>query len=82
MKNFICLLIAFIMLSVCKTTAQYTPNLPNAPNISKKNNNNPCDPKINVRCSPEGDDWQVEKRAVAKIYRPDGTPFCTGTLLI
>lgn len=37
---------------------------------------------ININCS-EGDDWQEEKRGVARIAikRPDGSYWCTGSLV-
>ncbi len=39
--------------------------------------------EVNVNCSPEGDDWQVQKRAVVKIvvkvFR--GSYMCTGALV-
>ncbi len=35
---------------------------------------------VNINCSPEGDNWQTEKRAVCKIII-SGTGLCSGTLL-
>ncbi|PLW99617.1 MAG: hypothetical protein C0594_16845, partial [Marinilabiliales bacterium] len=41
----------------------------------------PC--QVNVNCSPEGDNWQDQKRGVAEIFVIDGWSggFCTGTLI-
>lgn len=36
--------------------------------------------QTDVRCSPEGDDWQDEKKGVAMIV-VDGTRICTGSLV-
>ena len=36
--------------------------------------------QVNVNCSPEGDDWQDEKRGVAKIV-VNGSGLCSGSLL-
>ena len=36
---------------------------------------------INVNCSPEGDNWQKEKNAVALAIVDNGTRMCTGSLL-
>lgn len=36
--------------------------------------------QVNVNCSPEGDNWQVEKRSVAKMII-NGTGLCTGALV-
>lgn len=36
--------------------------------------------QVNVNCSPEGDDWQMEKRAVAMIV-VDGHRSCSGSLI-
>lgn len=38
----------------------------------------PC--QVDVNCSPEGDNWQTEKKSVAR-YMIDGTRVCTGTLV-
>lgn len=38
----------------------------------------PC--QVNVNCSPEGDDWQDEKKGVAKIIM-DGLYLCSGSLI-
>lgn len=40
--------------------------------------NNGC--QVGINCSPEGDDWQTEKKAVCKILI-GGTSFCSGVLL-
>lgn len=39
--------------------------------------------EVNVNCSPEGDNWQNQKRGVARIYVKEGSSFfwCTGTLI-
>ncbi len=39
--------------------------------------------EVNVNCSPEGDDWQDEKRGVARILLKAGSQYgyCTGTLI-
>lgn len=36
--------------------------------------------QVNVNCSPEGDDWQMEKRAVAFMI-VNGYRYCTGSLI-
>lgn len=36
--------------------------------------------QVNVNCSPEGDNWQVQKRGVARILL-NGSGLCTGSLL-
>ncbi len=36
--------------------------------------------QVNVNCSPEGDDWQDEKKAVARILI-NGVETCTGSLI-
>ncbi len=36
--------------------------------------------QVNVNCSPEGDNWQTEKRSVARIV-VNGSSLCTGTLI-
>ena len=36
--------------------------------------------QVNINCSPEGDDWQVEKKAVARIII-NGIETCTGSLI-
>lgn len=36
--------------------------------------------QVNVNCSPEGDNWQVEKKSVARIV-VNGSALCTGTLI-
>ncbi|RMG87669.1 MAG: hypothetical protein D6714_01910 [Bacteroidetes bacterium] len=37
--------------------------------------------QVNVNCSPEGDNWQDEKKGVAKIIM-DGLYLCSGSLII
>ena len=39
--------------------------------------------EVNVNCSPEGDNWQDEKRGVARILYKDGSYWywCTGSLV-
>lgn len=39
--------------------------------------------EININCSPEGDDWQLQKRSVARIILRQGTSwfYCTGALI-
>ena len=39
--------------------------------------------EVNVNCSPEGDNWQDQKRGVARIYVKEGSSlfWCTGTLI-
>lgn len=38
---------------------------------------------VNVNCSPEGDNWQLQKRGVAEIYLKNGSSYgwCSGTLI-
>ena len=45
------------------------------------NESDPC--QINVNCSPVGDNWQDEKKGVARIYIPYGNTVysCTGSLI-
>ena len=39
--------------------------------------------EVNINCSPEGDDWQDEKRGVARIIVKAGSDYgyCSGTLI-
>lgn len=39
--------------------------------------------EVNIICSPEGDNWQDEKRGVVRIYvvEPAGAGWCSGTLI-
>ncbi|MGB4096027.1 MAG: choice-of-anchor J domain-containing protein, partial [Bacteroidales bacterium] len=41
------------------------------------------DCQVNINCSPEGDNWQVQKRGVARIYFREGSSWylCSGTLI-
>lgn len=36
--------------------------------------------QVDVNCSPEGDNWQIEKKAAAMMV-VNGTGFCSGTLI-
>lgn len=51
------------------------------PAVTKINESDPCE--INVNCSPVGDNWQDEKRGVARIYvvEPAGAGWCSGSLV-
>ena len=51
------------------------------PAATKINESDPCE--INVNCSPVGDNWQDEKRGVARIYvvEPAGAGWCSGSLV-
>jgi len=51
------------------------------PNVPKINESEECE--VNVNCSPVGDNWQDEKRGVARIYVVDtqGAGWCTGSLV-
>ena len=51
-------------------------------NTSEKiNESDPCE--VNVNCSPVGDQWQDEKRGVARIYVVEGNQagWCSGSLV-
>lgn len=50
-------------------------------NESKINESENC--QVNVNCSPEGNDWQNEKRGVARILLLSGGQYgyCTGSLI-
>ncbi|MDI3480071.1 MAG: lysyl endopeptidase, partial [Rikenellaceae bacterium] len=39
--------------------------------------------QVNINCSPEGDNWQEQKRGVARIYFREGSSWylCSGTLI-
>ncbi|MCW3083838.1 MAG: hypothetical protein JWP12_1204 [Bacteroidetes bacterium] len=41
----------------------------------------PCE--VNIICSPEGDNWQDEKRGVCRVYVVEGSSagYCSGTLI-
>ncbi|MCW3070528.1 MAG: hypothetical protein JWO44_418 [Bacteroidetes bacterium] len=41
----------------------------------------PCE--VNIICSPEGDNWQDEKRGVVRVYVVEGSSagYCSGTLM-
>ncbi len=47
-------------------------------NIANFGDSGDC--QVNVNCSPEGDDWQVEKNSVALIL-VNGFRWCTGSLI-
>lgn len=51
------------------------------PNIQKINESDPC--QVNVNCNPEGNNWQDEKRGVARILVVDGNQqgLCSGSLV-
>lgn len=51
------------------------------PNALKINESDPCE--INVNCSPVGDNWQNQKRGVARLYVVEGAQagWCTGSLV-
>ena len=51
------------------------------PNSQKINESEACE--VNVNCSPVGDNWQEEKRGVARIYvvEGNGAGWCTGSLV-
>ena len=51
------------------------------PNAQKINESDACE--INVNCSPVGDNWQDEKRGVARIYVVEGggAGWCTGSVV-
>jgi lysyl endopeptidase len=51
------------------------------PNVPKINESDECE--VNVNCSPVGNNWQDEKRGVARIYVVDsqGAGWCTGSLV-
>ena len=51
------------------------------PNMNKINESEAC--QVNVNCTPEGSNWQDEKRGVARILVVDGASqgWCSGTLI-
>ena len=51
------------------------------PSVQKINESDPCE--INVNCSPVGDNWQDEKKGVARIYVVEGggAGWCTGSVV-
>ena len=51
------------------------------PNVAKINESESCE--INVNCTPVGDNWQDEKRGVARIYVVESSSagWCSGTLV-
>ncbi len=51
------------------------------PNIQKINESDNCE--VNVNCTPEGTNWQDEKRGVARILvvSPQGSGYCSGSLV-
>ena len=51
------------------------------PNILKINESETCE--VNVNCTPVGNNWQDEKRGVARIYIVDGggAGWCSGSLV-
>lgn len=51
------------------------------PNVPKINESEDCE--VNVNCAPVGNNWQDEKRSVARIYIVDsqGAGWCTGALV-
>jgi len=48
--------------------------------INGRNYVDPTECQVNVNCSPEGDEWQLEKNAVVLILA-DGYGMCTGSLI-
>ncbi len=54
---------------------------PQAADARDFGDSDPC--QVNVNCSPEGDDWQDEKRGVARILLKDGANWgwCSGSLV-
>lgn len=51
------------------------------PNVQKINESDAC--QVNVNCTPEGNNWQDEKRGVARIYvvESGSAGWCTGSLV-
>lgn len=51
------------------------------PNVNKINESDAC--QVNVNCTPEGSNWQDEKRGIARILVVDGNQqgWCSGTLI-
>lgn len=51
------------------------------PNAQKINESDACE--ININCSPVGDNWQDEKRGVARVYvvEPAGAGWCSGSVV-
>lgn len=51
------------------------------PKITKINESDDC--QVNVNCTPEGTNWQDEKRGVARILvvSPEGSGYCSGSLV-
>lgn len=51
------------------------------PNVLKINESASCE--VNINCTPVGDNWQDEKRGVARIYVVDasGAGWCSGSLV-
>ncbi len=51
------------------------------PSVQKINESEACE--INVNCSPVGDNWQDEKKGVARIYVVEGggAGWCTGSVV-
>lgn len=51
------------------------------PSVQKINESDACE--INVNCSPVGDNWQDEKKGVARIYVVEGggAGWCTGSVV-
>ncbi len=51
------------------------------PNVNKINESDAC--QVNVNCTPEGNNWQDEKRGIARILVVDGNQqgWCSGTLI-
>lgn len=51
------------------------------PSIAKINESDAC--QVNVNCAPEGNNWQDEKRGVARILvvSPEGSGYCSGSLV-
>lgn len=56
-------------------------NLPGHKNVSGFGDADNCE--VNINCSPEGNNWQDEKRGVARILLKEGIYYgwCTGSLI-
>ena len=54
---------------------------PSTKDVSNYGDSDYCE--VNVNCSPEGDNWQDEKRGVAKILLKEGSNYfwCSGSLV-
>jgi len=61
--------------------SSYFKNINNYKDTDSFGDSDPC--QVNINCNPEGNNWQDQKKGVARILvsTPQGQGWCTGTLV-